>query len=139
MCFSDTNIFIRFFTNDDPVKAEAVSVLLQKVKNKEVELWLTEVIIVEIVQILSSKKLYNLSRKEVKKRLQVILLLDGLRIENKKVYLEALELYAEYPVDYADCIIAVKVKNQGFKALCSYDRDFDKISGVNRVEDFKQL
>jgi|688.fasta_scaffold171899_2 predicted nucleic-acid-binding protein len=136
MYFADTNLFIRYFTNDDLTKAKAVFDLLQRVKKKEVELWISEVVVVEMVQILSSKKLYNLPREDVKKRIQAILLLENIKIEHKKVYLQALELYTQHNIDFGDCIIAIKVQKPEFEGLYSYDRDFDKIDGVVRIEKF---
>jgi len=86
-------------------------------------------VIVEMVQILSSKKLYNLPREEVKKRIVAILLLENLKIENKKVYLQPLEIYIQYNIDFADCILAIKSQKAEFQGIYSYDRDFDKIEG----------
>lgn len=136
MYFADTNLFIRYFTNDDKIKAAAVYDLLQKVKNKELEVTISEIVVVEIVQILSSKILYDLPRNEIRKRLKAVLLLDKLKLENKSVYLLALDLYTQYNIDFADCIIAAKVQIGNFKALYSYDQDFDKIEGINRKEEF---
>jgi predicted nucleic-acid-binding protein len=134
MYFADTNIFIRYFTQDDPIKAKAVQKLIKKVQTKEVELTISEVILVEIVQVLSSKVLYALPSDEVVKRLRPLLALENLKIEHKKVYLTALDLYQQHNIDFADCILAAKSFKYDSSLIYSYDRDFDKIEGVTRIE-----
>jgi predicted nucleic-acid-binding protein len=130
MYFGDTNLFIRFLTKDDLVKAQAVYNLLQKVKKKEVELHVSEIVLAEIVHILSSKILYNLPRSEVKNKLQTLLLLENLKIPNKKNYFKALDFYSEYNIDFADCLIASRVLESDLK-LISFDKDFRKIEEMN--------
>ncbi len=129
MYFADTNIFIRFLTKDDLKKAEVVYRLLQKVRGKEVELHISEVVITEIVHILSSKVLYNLPRGEIKNKLQPLLFLENLKLPNKKIYFKALDFYSEYNIDFVDCVIASKVLDNDFK-LISFGKDFEKIQEV---------
>ena len=132
MYLADTNIFIRFLTNDDPKKSAEVRDQLLKVKNKESEVTTTEGVLIEIVQVLNSKVLYNLTRNDIRKRLTPILLLEKLKLENKNIYLLALDYFVEYNIDFTDCILAAKSKN--FDGVYSYDKDFDKIECVARVE-----
>ena len=132
---ADTNIFIRFFTGDDKDKAQSVLQTIKRVKTKEIELVLSEAVLIEIVHILSSKKLYALERDHIKKLLVSILVLDNAKIEHKKIYFQALDLYVAHAIDYTDCILAVKSLHPEINGVYSYDRDFDKIDGVLRLEE----
>ncbi len=57
MVFIDTNIFIRFLTKDDPVKAAACYRLFEQAQRQEIELVTSEAVIAEVVFVLSSKRL----------------------------------------------------------------------------------
>jgi predicted nucleic acid-binding protein len=135
MQFVDTNIFIRHLTGDDPHKAKACFDLLQKADRNEIELTTSEAVIAEIVYILSSsRQIYTLGREEIRARLYPILSLRGLKITYRKVYLRALDLYASYPLDFEDAVTIARMERQGIKQVISYDRDFDRVPTVQRVE-----
>lgn len=61
----DTNLLIRYLTNDVPIRAQAVARLLAAVKAGTEQLYTTEVVIAEVTFILSSKKTYNVSHAEI--------------------------------------------------------------------------
>jgi predicted nucleic acid-binding protein len=59
----------------------------------------------------------------------------GLRLARKHLYLEALDIYAQHPaLDFVDALCVVHMQHAGIDELLSYDRDFDRIGGINRVE-----
>ncbi len=49
VCFIDTNLFIRYLTNDDPVKAERVELLLKEAAAGKVRLVTAEMVMAEVV------------------------------------------------------------------------------------------
>jgi predicted nucleic acid-binding protein len=63
-----------------------------------------------------------------------LLSLPGLKLAHRKTYLRALEIHAGYPVDFEDAMIVAHVERQGETNLYSYDRDFDQVSGIIRIE-----
>lgn len=134
MQFIDTNIFIRHLTNDVPEKAQACLSLFQKAQRGEITLTTTEAVIAEVVYILSSKQLYNLPRKEIRGLLYPLLSLSGLKLAHRKAYLRALDLYATYPIDFEDALIVAQMERQDITSLYSYDRDFERVSGITRLE-----
>jgi len=134
MQFVDTNIFLRFLTRDDPEKARACLDLFRRAARGEVTLFTTETIIAEIVYVLSSPRLYNLSREEIRQRLLPLLTLSGLRMPNRAVVLRALELYEDQPVDFEDALAVAHMEQQGIEDILSYDRDFDRFPQISRVE-----
>jgi predicted nucleic acid-binding protein len=80
MTHIDTNIIIRYLTKDDPEKAKRAYGLFQKVSRAEEEIAITEAVITEVVYVLSSKRLYNISRDAIVKRFLPILLLKGVHL-----------------------------------------------------------
>lgn len=134
MRFIDTNIFIRYFTKDDPEKAQACFALFKRAESNETILATTEAVIAEVVYVLSSKKLYNLNRAEIRARLYPILSLPGLRLSHRQTMLIALDLYVVYPVDFEDALIIAYMQQQKISEIYSYDRGFDRVEDVKRLE-----
>ena len=136
MRFLDTNVILRYLTRDDEAKAEACYRLFQRVWRGEEELFTSEAIIAEVVYVLSSNRApYRLSHEEIRARLVPILTLRGLRLLQKRVYLEALDLYAtSSSLDFEDALAVAHMERQGVTEIVSYDRDFDRVAGLQRVE-----
>jgi predicted nucleic acid-binding protein len=134
MYFVDTNVFLRVLTKDDRERAEKCFALLKKAEAKEIELTTTEAVITEIVYILASKKWFNLARERIHELLSPVLRTKGLYIPKKHVYFRALDLYAQYKLDFEDCIIVAHMDEQHIQELYSYDAGIDAISSVQRVE-----
>jgi predicted nucleic acid-binding protein len=133
MIFLDTNIIIRYLTADDKIKAKKCFKLLEKIKNNQIQAFLTETVFAEIVYILSSPKLYNLSPPKIKLLLEPIINLKGLKID-QNLFLNALESYETFKIDIEDALLAAQMHKKKARILYSYDRDFDKIPSVKRKE-----
>jgi predicted nucleic acid-binding protein len=134
MHFIDANVFIRHLTRDDPEKAQACLELFQQAQEKEITLITSESVIAEVVYVLSSKRLYNLPRDEIKQLLYPLLSLPGLKLTNRKTFLHALDLYATYPLDFEDALTVAQMKRQKISGIYSYDRHFDQVAGITRLE-----
>lgn len=136
MRFLDANVILRYLTRDDEAKAQACYALFQRVKQGEEDLFTCEAIVTEVVYVLSSPRApYRLSHEEVRGRLLPILTLRGLRLPQKRIYLRALDLYASSSfLDFEDSLAIAHMERRGVRELLSYDRDFDRVQGIQRVE-----
>ena len=85
---------------------------------------------------LSSRRApYRLSHEEIRARLVPILTLRGLKLPHKRVYIRALDLYASSPfLDFEDALAASHMEQRGVTEILSYDKDFDRVAGLQRVE-----
>lgn len=136
MRFLDTNVIISYLTRDDEAKAEACYQLFQRVQLGEEELFTCEAVVSEVAYVLSSSRApYRLSHADIKARLLPILTLRGVRLPQKRVYLRALDLYASAPfLDFEDALAVAHMEHRGLTEIVSYDRDFDRVTGLRRVE-----
>jgi uncharacterized protein len=132
--FVDTNIFLRYLTRDDPVKAEACYQLLEKARKNEISLATSESVIAEIVFVLASPRLYNLSRVDIRARLYPLLTLEGLKLPDRRKFVRALDLYTSHTIDFEDALTVAEMESLQIETLYSYDLDFDKIEGIQRIE-----
>ena len=134
MQFVDTNIFLRFLTNDDQVKARKCFDLFENARLGKIKLQTTESVLTEVVYILSSKKLYALSPKEIYERILPMIKIKTLKILNKKTLLRAFQLYIRYKLDIEDSILLAQMEDGRVKEIFSYDRGFDKVAEIKRLE-----
>ena len=132
MKFIDTNIFIRFLTNDIPDKASACEKIFREAAEKNESLFTTEMVIAEIIWVLESY--YELPKKEVQELVEKILITPFLLCPQKDLILDALAIYGDKNIDYIDAYNASILREQGIMEVYSYDRHFDKIDWVRRIE-----
>ena len=135
LSYLDTNIIIRYLTQDDPDQSVRAQQLLDQVAAGTLQVTTSETIIGEVVLALSSKALYNLPRDQIRTHLSGILSLKGLHLPYRRMYLRALELYATTPrLDFADALSVAQMERQKLSTILSFDGDFDGIPGITRQE-----
>jgi len=132
MRFLDTNIFIRFLTDDVPEKADACEEIFKKAVEKRETLFTTDLVIAEIVWVLES--FYELPKNEVQDKVEKILITANLICPHKDLILSALILYSEKNIDYIDAYNALILKENGIEELYSYDKHYDRIDWLTRLE-----
>jgi len=132
-CFVDTNLFIRYFTNDDPAKADRVEKLLDEAAAGTVKLITTEMVIAEVIWVLESG--YSLKNIDVAPLVRGILATPGLEVINGALVARAVELYESAIIDFIDGYIAAVMEKQGITELYSFDRkNISRITGIVRKE-----
>ncbi|MBI4202677.1 MAG: PIN domain-containing protein [Chloroflexi bacterium] len=134
MRFVDTNIILRYVTRDDEAKAQACMTLLQRLETGEETAISNDTVVGEVVFVLESPRQYGLSRTAIRSLLIPVVHLRGLRLPNKRLYDEAFDLYCNYPIDFVDAFNAAYMRNNNVSEIYSYDKDFDKLEGIARIE-----
>lgn len=130
--FVDTNIFLRFLTADLPDQAERCAALIQRLRDGQEAVHVSPLAVAEVIWTL--ERFYRLSKPEVVARVSPLLKLKGLRVTGKEVFLKSLALYAEKNISFTDAYIAVQMERAGSEEIYSYDKDFDRLEEVVRVE-----
>jgi predicted nucleic acid-binding protein len=59
--------------------------------------------------------------------------LRGLKLDFRDIFYLALALYSKKNISFADAFNACFMEKQGIIEVYSYDHDFDKIEGINRI------
>jgi predicted nucleic acid-binding protein len=60
--------------------------------------------------------------------------LSGLKVPHRQVCLRALDLHTKHTLDFEDCLALAHMEQQNLTQLYSYDRGFDHIAGITRLE-----
>lgn len=135
MRFLDTNVFIRFLSQDDPAKAEKCSKLFERLSRNDEEVMTCEAVVAEVVYVMSSKKQYGLSAEEIHRLFSPLLEFRGLRLAGKARCIRALEIYAMRPsIGFEDAIIAAHMEAENVAEIYSYDSHFDGLPPIERIE-----
>jgi predicted nucleic acid-binding protein len=130
--YIDTDVIIRLLTGDDPKKQAAASTLFERVEQGQLTIAAPDTVIADAVFVLSSPKLYHVSRVELKELLTPLVRLPHFRVQNQQSVLRALEIYASTKLDFGDTMIIASMEQQGSRTLYSYDTDFDRCQDITR-------
>ena len=130
--FLDTNILLRHFTQDHPQHSPKATALLKQVEQGVLQVRLSEIVLFEAVYTL--ERTYKQPKALIRQGMLALLAMPALVMTNKRRYREMLDLYVRANIPFADAYIAVQMRQSGSTDIFSFDRDFDKISGVSRIE-----
>ncbi|MDP2670871.1 MAG: type II toxin-antitoxin system VapC family toxin [bacterium] len=120
MIVIDTSALIRFFTNDDPTKAQKVRQLL----NSSEKIILQDVVFPELEYVLGDA--YGVTRPELEKTFWFLISRPNVKI-NSSVKV-ALDIFKQTKLDFADCLIVAQATG---KKLASFDKKMLKTVGVS--------
>ncbi len=132
--FLDSNILLRHLTNDDPQRGQACFALIRAIEQGELSVWTSDLVIAEVVFVLSNKNTYHLKRETIRDLLLPLINLPGLKLAHKRLYGRIFELYTTLPLDYIDAYHAALMEQRGSAEIMSYDKHFDQVEGIQRRE-----
>ena len=118
--FVDTNVFLRFLTNDDPVKAKRAETLFRQATKGHVQLLTSLLVIAEIVWTLES--FYHLSKADIASKVETILHTPNLLCPEAEIIVMALDLYVQENMDFIDAFHAYDLQARGLSQIATYDR-----------------
>ena len=93
---------------------------------------MTTVAFAEAVWVLQGPR-YALSGEHISEALSQIAQIENLEVPELRLILEALQFYAAYKIDFADAYQAAVARSLD-AGVYSFDRGFDRIPGVTRIE-----
>src|SRR3989339_1345513 len=125
MYLLDTNLLIRFLTNDDAKKSSAVYKLL---KSATPSVYLSDVLISETIWVL--KLVYKLDKEMIIDKIKIIISLPSVKC-NKDLILKALDIYFDKNVSWIDSYFGALKLHGKYKGIYSYDQGLDCISNIN--------
>lgn len=131
--FVDTNLFIRYLTNDDPEKADRVDRLLDQAVKGKISLVTAEMVLAEVVWVLES--FYKIDKHQITDMLKAILATPGLEVLNGKTVENALQYYAFQNIDFIDAYIVALMQKLKIEGIYSFDKKhLQRMTQVKRLE-----
>ena len=103
------------------------------IKNGAIKACTNNLVIAEINWVL--RQVYLTSKEQRIKSIKGIIKLKNLKIVTETDFLLGLNLYEQYNIKFIDALIAANRLIQKRQAIIvSYNKDFDKIKGIKRLE-----
>jgi predicted nucleic-acid-binding protein len=116
----DTNVLVRFLTQDDPKQAALANRLIEQTLSAENPGFVSTVALVELVWVLESG--YGCARGEIASVLDRLLRVKPLVVERADVAWQAARRFAGGNADFADCMI----ERAGHANTCDHTLTFDR-------------
>ena len=118
--FVDTNLFLRYLTNDIPAQADAFERILKRAAITELQLLTNSMVIAEIVWTLES--FYHLKPEQVQEKVLAILNTPGIKISDEDLVLQAILWHVEKSVDFIDAYNAAWMEKRELKTVLTFDQ-----------------
>ncbi|MBI4973067.1 PIN domain-containing protein [Candidatus Roizmanbacteria bacterium] len=131
--FVDTNIFLRYLLADHKTQSPTAKKLFTEAKEGKLTLVTHPLVISEIFFMLSSY--YRFTKEEIIEKMRIVLLFEGLEIKEKNILFQAISFYEEKNIDFVDAYVAAYCFKSNVN-VCSFDKDFDKIKEIKRIDPF---
>ncbi|WP_422137769.1 PIN domain-containing protein [Endozoicomonas sp. ALC020] len=125
----DTNILLRFLTQDHPSQSKQASRLFKQL-TPEYQGYVTEPVMLEVYFTL--QRGYKLEKTDLIAILESLLTTKELIVENASDMQAALRLYKKTKPKLNDCLITIKCQKADCEQIYSFDRDAQKYLGMQK-------
>lgn len=125
----DTNLLVRYLTEDDPDKAKSLETLLIKAGKGEIKIVIPSVIIAELIWVLES--FYKMEASEISQLVGSILNTPGIDTQDRNILREALKIYENKGRDFVDAWIVEFARERNIKTIYTFDKRHFKETDLN--------
>ncbi|KAB0518393.1 PIN domain-containing protein [Pseudomonas extremorientalis] len=126
----DTNVLVRYITQDDPVQSAKASDLIESLTTASPG-FISLVSIVELVWVLQS--CYQSAKSDVVMVLETLLRTRELTVEHAEIIWQALRTFVANKADFADCLIERCAHAAGCEYTATFDLNAIKTAGMKRL------
>ncbi len=130
MRYIDTNVVLRFLTEEKENLPNELLDFFKNLQNGNVKTKCLDIVFFQIIFVL--KSFYKVEKNRIIKIMEHILSLDGLYIKNKRILERALELWKRHPDDIIDCYIVANMEQDGENELYTFDKKIKKL-GIKTI------
>ncbi|GJL57049.1 MAG: hypothetical protein NPIRA02_41810 [Nitrospirales bacterium] len=122
----DTNVLLRYLIGDDPHHAEKATSLMERVEAGTEDIEIAPMIVAEMIWTL--EKFYEVPRNEIAQKLMAIFGFKGVKGPEKTIILIALRSFASTKIDFVDCYLASRAKEQNSLVYTFDKKDFSRLN-----------
>ena len=123
----DTNVLVRYITQDDEYQADAATKFIENCCSAGDKIFINHIVICELVWVL--KKCYKLPKPKTINTIEFILKIAQFSIENPQIIWQALSDYRKGPADFADYMVSRTNKFYGCDETVTFDQKAGKSKG----------
>lgn len=120
----DTNVLLRFLTEDDPKQTPIAQEWIRTAMKKDEKIFLTGTVLCEMIWVLTRS--YKFSKEKLLEVLEELLSTNHIDVEEHEITWGAIHDYAFSEADFADCLIRRKTLAAGCSTLLTFDEKLVK-------------
>lgn len=132
MIFLDSNIFLRYFLKENELVFRRLEKLFSEIISGNIIGVANAMIIAEVVWVLSRS--YKWNKEKICDNIEFILITPNIRFKDKAILVNAVNVYKEKNIGFIDAYNYSYMQYYGVNKIYSFDRDFDKLKDVKRLE-----
>lgn len=122
----DTNVLVRLVTRDDAKQVAAAESFVAS------GAWVPHLVLVETTWVLTS--VYDRGPAEIATAVEMLLNHQQLTVQDSDTVAAALVSFRRRPaLGFSDCLVLAIARKAGHVPLGTFDRDFSKLPGVERL------
>ncbi|MCL4416776.1 MAG: PIN domain-containing protein [Actinobacteria bacterium] len=129
--YADTNIFLRYLTNEPEGLSEKVYNFFNEMELGKYRLFVCDLVVSELVYVL--EKVFEIPKKEICEKVKILMLKKNIVLENSQIIFKALEVYRDFNINFVDAYIYSHSSNNGVKKYFSFDNHFKKFDNIELV------
>ncbi len=123
----DTNVLVRYITQDDKRQATLANSLIESLDDASPG-FVTLVTVVELSWVLES--VYNFTRQQFAEVMQTLMTVDTIKLDRAAVVASAVRMYAGSKADFSDCLIERLSASAGCEQTMTFDKAAAKMAGM---------
>lgn len=116
----DTNVVIRYLTQDDPKQSAIANRIIEQELTEKNQGYITLISLIEITWVLES--CYEQSKNDVINVLDLLLTIKQISIEKTDLVYLALKRFRTGSADFSDALITLVCEDAGCKRVVSFDK-----------------
>lgn len=128
----DTNILVRYLTQDDIEQAQVVDQIFNTYATSSNSIFINNIVICELIWVL--ERGYQYTKEIVTKAIKQILSTEEFAFENQELLWLALKQYSQNKLDFSDALIGELNKNFGCAKTLTFDQAAIKASNFKLAE-----
>lgn len=130
----DTNILVRYLTNDDVEQSSKVLNLLNRYSGDESSIYINDIVLCEVVWVLESG--YEYPKEQIIHALKLILQTAEFVFSSHDIIVKALYEYEQFSsgADFSDILISFQNKNDGCLRTYSFDKKAIKANYFEQID-----
>jgi predicted nucleic-acid-binding protein len=125
----DTNILVRYITQDDKIQSEIATKFIENYCSNGNKIFINHLVICELVWVL--KKCYKLSKPKTINIIQHILQISQFSIENPQIIWQTLTDYKKGSADFADYVVGRTNIYNNCEETITFDKKASKSKGFS--------
>ena len=128
----DANVLLCHFHGEHPDHSPRSTALVARIERGELEARLSDMVIFETIFTL--ERSYRAPKVQIRDAILGLLALPGIVLQGKRRYIQIFEFYVDYNLSFGDAYIVAEMEQSGATELYSFDRQFNRVPSITRLE-----